>query len=53
MAEEKDGFGGFTCGRGARAEAGFERVAMVLLPMQFDAAAELPEVRGGECDSRR
>ncbi len=47
MAEEEDGFG-VDARRSTRAEAGFENVAMVLEPMQFYAASELFEVRGGE-----
>jgi len=46
VAKEKDGLGGF--GRSTRAEAGFERVAVVLEPMQFDAAAELLEMVGSK-----
>ena len=42
MAEEEDGFAASRA-RGPRAEAGFEHIAMVVLPVEFNAAAELLE----------
>jgi len=33
---------------GARTKMGFENIAMIVLPVEFDAAAELLEVGGGE-----
>ena len=51
MAEEKDRLrvsaGGFP-----RTEAGFERIAVVRLPVKFDAATELFKVRGSKGDAR-
>ncbi len=49
MAEQEDGLGGFDWpARGPRSEARFEHIAVALLPVQFDAAAELLQVRGSE-----
>jgi hypothetical protein len=51
MAEEEDGLGRFTGARGPRAEASFKNIAEVQLPMQFNAAAKLPQVCRGESNA--